>query len=75
MECPADTGRWWLPAALCAQYVPKFRLLRRSASTPNTTAVSPSRCSYQFRGVKSDISYRGERALQWFRAFVAMHIA
>src|SRR5438046_2637422 len=23
--CPADTGRRWLPAVLCAQYVPKFR--------------------------------------------------
>src|SRR6266480_6606877 len=57
MGCPADTGRKWLPAALCAQYVPKFCLLRCSASTLNTTAVSPSRCPYQFRGEQVGISY------------------
>jgi len=48
MECPADTGRRWQSAALCAQYVPKFRLLRCLASTLNTTAVSPSRCPYHY---------------------------
>jgi hypothetical protein len=51
--CPADTGRKWLPAALCAQYVPKFCLLRCSAST---TAVWPSWCPYQFRGEQAGIS-------------------
>jgi hypothetical protein len=74
MECPADTGRWSLPAALCAQHVPKFRLLRCPASTLNTAAVPPSPWSYQCRGVQSDISYGVARARQWFRAFVAMHI-
>ena len=57
MGCPADTGRKWLPAALCAQYVPKFCLLRCSVSALNTTAVSPSRCPYQYRGEQVGISY------------------
>ncbi len=57
MGCPADTGRKWLLAALCAQYVPKFCLLRCSASTLNTTAVSPSRCPYRYRGEQVGISY------------------
>jgi hypothetical protein len=57
MECPADTGRKWLPAALCAQYVPKFCLLRCSAGTLNTTAVSPSRCPYHYRGEQVGIRY------------------
>ena len=61
-------------AARCAQYVPKFRSLRRSASTPNTTAVSPSRCfipvprravRYQLQGCASAVvvpSVRGSRS-------------
>ncbi len=57
MGCPADTGRKWLPAALCAQYVPKFCSLRYSASTLNMTAVSPPRCPYQYRGEQIGISY------------------
>jgi hypothetical protein len=55
--CPADTGRKWLPAALCAQYVPKLCLLRCSASTLNTTAVSPPWCPYQYCGEQVGISY------------------
>jgi hypothetical protein len=81
--CPLgyDYGRWSVRLTLadggcqqapCAQCVPKFRLLRCSASMLNATAVSPSRCSYQCRGVQSDISYRDARARRWFRAFEAM---
>jgi hypothetical protein len=75
MECPADTGQWWLPAALCAQYVPKFRLLRCSASTFNTTAVPPFAVFIPVPRRAVRYQLRGARARQWFQAFVAMHIA
>ena len=47
--CPARTGRRRLLAALCAQYVPKFRLSRCSASTLSTTVVSTPRCPHPDR--------------------------